>query len=92
MHFAVVNMEVQTACRFQYPVSFHQPRFEKSQVIIEQVDITPGTQLDRLVSLTLESHPVALLIAFGPDLGAGLLFAGVERRVNINKVDTCRRR
>ena len=84
MHLAVVDVEIQAAAWFQQPVSLFQARAYKFLVIIKGIGVLFGAQLNRLVSIPLETLPIAVLIADGLDLGASLDFAGIKRRVDVN--------
>jgi hypothetical protein len=90
MHLAVIDVEVQAAVRLEHPVSLLHARGEEGQEIVKVIGVTLRTELDRLVALALEAHPVAVRAALGADLGARLGLAGVEGRVDVDQVDRLR--
>jgi hypothetical protein len=91
MYFAVVNVEVQTAGGFEQPVVFSQARLEEGQVIVKDIGIAFGADLDGLVAPATKAGAVAIFAAFGADLRARLGFAGVERWIDVDQVDRCGR-
>src|SRR5512133_2465947 len=87
MHLAVINVEVQAAGRFEQAVSLIKAWFEERQVVVKDIGIAFGADLDGLVAPAAETSTVAVLAAFGADLGARLSPASVEWRVNVDQVD-----
>ena len=76
-------------CRFEQAVGLDQARFEEGQVIVKDIGVAFGADLDGLIALPAEAGAVAVLAAFGADLRARLGLAGVEGRIDVDQVDGC---
>ena len=87
MHFAVVDMEIQAAGGFEQAVSLSEARFEEGQVIVIDIGVAFGTDLDGFIAPPAEAGTVTVGVAFGADLGARLGFAGVEGRIDVDQVN-----
>ena len=59
VHLAVVDVEVQAAVRGEQAVGLDQARLEECQVIVEQVGVASGADLDRPVAPAGEPGAVA---------------------------------
>ena len=90
MHFAVVDVEVQRAVRLEHAAGLDQARFEEGQVIVEDVGVGFGADLDRLIAAARQTRcgpRRRLPSAHGLDLRARLGLAGVEGRVDVDEID-----
>ncbi len=74
-------------CRFEQTVGFIQTGFEERQVVIIDIGVPLGTDLDGLIAPAAKAGAVTVLAALCADLCARLGFAGVERRVDVDQVD-----
>ncbi len=96
MHLAVIDVEIKTGVWLEDAVSLHQPRLEEGQVVVENVGISFRAELDRLVAPPLEAGAIAgcrigeRADLASADLSAALDLSGVERRVDVNKIDRFR--
>jgi len=76
----------------EHPPRFHQPRLDESDEVIENIVVLQRPQLDSLVALALEAHPVAVLRALRAQPGARLRLARVERRIDVDQINTLLRK
>ena len=61
MDFAIVSMKVERTVWCQDTVGLPQSRLEKSEIIIERIVETFGSQSDRFITATLEPCTVSLV-------------------------------
>jgi len=87
MDFPIIDMEIQRPLRREDTIGFLQARLQKSQVVIEDIQVFAATQADGLVAVAAEAGAVAGFGSFGLDLVPALALASVERRVDVDQVD-----
>jgi hypothetical protein len=71
------------------PQKFSSPYkagLKESQVVIENVRIGPGAQLDGFIALPLKSGSIPFRVSNRPYRQASLNLSSVERRININTI------
>ncbi len=81
-------MKIEASLWSKDTIGLAQAGLQKGEVIIEEVFIGFGADFDGFVTLTLKTGTVAVLAAFGFNLGAGLDFAGVEGRIDVDQINT----
>jgi hypothetical protein len=89
MDFAVIEVEIERAVRFEDAPCFFETGLKECPVIGEGIVIGSDLLFDEVVTLTLEADSVSLGRALALVGGAGLDLAGVERWVDIDQVDAC---
>ncbi len=87
MHFAIIDMEVQTAGRFQKAVSLLHTGLQEGQVVIKNIVVRLLPDADGFITSAAKTCPVAVFVLFSFDLSAGLYFLGIEWRIDIDQVD-----
>ena len=87
MYLAVVDVKVQAAVFREDALRFDQARLEEEQEVIKDVTIRLGTDLNGGIALTRKTCAVAAVGFLGPELGARLHLAGVERRVDVDQLN-----
>ena len=87
MCLSVVNMEIQAACGFKQAVGCLQARAQKSEIIIKSIAVMVVAHFLGAVKLLSETGPITLRITLNANSLAGLLFASVEWRVDVNQVN-----
>ena len=87
MHLTVINVEVDRAVWGEEPVCLFESGFDERKEIGEGVGITARSEPHRFVTFTFEAGAVTVTIAHRFHLRARLLFARVERWINVNELD-----
>src|SRR5581483_12033569 len=67
VHLSVIDVEVQGARSLEDSLKFSEPRLQKIEVIIIDVQVSGLPNPDRSVTLALEAGPISLLVAHRSD-------------------------
>ena len=87
MNFSVVTMQEKRTVRFENAIRFLESWEKEGFVVLERVGIRLGRDVEGPVALSLESLAISIFVLDGLDLSPFLGVPGVERRVDINKID-----
>jgi hypothetical protein len=88
VRFAVVDVQVQRAARSEQSAGLAQQRLQHAEVVLVHVEVGVPRRLDRRVAAALESGAVAVLVPDGGDRATPLGLSGVERRVDVDQLET----
>jgi hypothetical protein len=84
---SIVDVEEEAAIGMKEAMGFDEARFEEGEVVVEEVWVFLGTDLDVAVAESMEAGFGSLGIADDGDVVAGLDATGVEGGIDVDQVD-----